>query len=280
MDGHVLMDMNEIVSQNYSSSHKAVDVVGAGNSVDDVIAFGDGTVEIVVNTVTGNHKGSRGTASYGNFVKIRHDNGMKTLYAHMEYGSISVKAGDHVNKGQKIGRMGDTGNAYGVHLHFEVRQSDEKRINPYPYLFEGKQIIVSNTEEKNLDENSTLTSSNSSENSLDETKEDIVNVIQDESSEVILDNDSIGFSKINNNVDNSIIETESNNPDDVSISYLSNSEYGDGSIVDGLKSIGADSSFDYRTLLAYENGIHNYRGSYEQNIKLLSLLKTGKLKKV
>jgi len=280
MDGHVLMDMNEVVSQSFSSSHKAIDVVGAGNSVDDIIAFSDGTVEIVVNTVTGNRKGSRGTASYGNFVKIRHDNGMKTLYAHMEYGSISVKAGDHVSKGQKIGRMGDTGNAYGVHLHFEVRQSDEKRINPYPYLFEGKQIIVSNTEEKNLDENSTLTSSNSSENSLDETKENIVNEIQDESSEMILDNDSIGLSKINNNVDNSIIETESNNPDDGSISYLSNFEYGDGSIVDGLKSIGADSSFDYRTLIAYENGIHNYRGSYEQNIKLLKLLKMGKLKKV
>ena len=280
MDGHVLMDMNEVVSQSFSSSHKAIDVVGAGNSVDDIIAFSDGTVEIVVNTVTGNRKGSRGTASYGNFVKIRHDNGMKTLYAHMEYGSISVKAGDHVSKGQKIGRMGDTGNAYGVHLHFEVRQSDEKRINPYPYLFEGKQIIVSNTEEKNLDENSTLTSSNSSENSLDETKENIVNEIQDESSEMILDNDSIGLSKINNNVDNSIIETESNNPDDGSISYLSNFEYGDGSIVDGLKSIGADSSFDYRTLIAYVNGIHNYRGSYEQNIKLLKLLKMGKLKKV
>lgn len=280
MDGHVLMDMNEVVSQSFSSSHKAIDVVGAGNSVDDIIAFSDGTVEIVVNTVTGNRKGSRGTASYGNFVKIRHDNGMKTLYAHMEYGSISVKAGDHVSKGQKIGRMGDTGNAYGVHLHFEVRQSDEKRINPYPYLFEGKQIIVSNTEEKNLDENSALTSSNSSENSLDETKENIVNEIQDESSEMILDNDSIGLSKINNNVDNSIIETESNNPDDGSISYLSNFEYGDGSIVDGLKSIGADSSFDYRTLIAYENGIHNYRGSYEQNIKLLKLLKMGKLKKV
>ena len=280
MDGHVLMDMNEVVSQSFSSSHMAIDVVGAGNSVDDIIAFSDGTVEIVVNTVTGNRKGSRGTASYGNFVKIRHDNGMKTLYAHMEYGSISVKAGDHVSKGQKIGRMGDTGNAYGVHLHFEVRQSDEKRINPYPYLFEGKQIIVSNTEEKNLDENSTLTSSNSSENSLDETKENIVNEIQDESSEMILDNDSIGLSKINNNVDNSIIETESNNPDDGSISYLSSFEYGDGSIVDGLKSIGADSSFDYRTLIAYENGIHNYRGSYEQNIKLLKLLKMGKLKKV
>ncbi len=277
MDGHVLMDMNEVVTQSYSSSHKAVDVVGAGNSVDDVIAFSDGTVEIVVNTVTGNRKGSRGTASYGNFVKIRHDNGMKTLYAHMEYGSISVKAGEHVSKGQKIGRMGDTGNAYGVHLHFEVRQSDESRIDPYPYLFEGKQIVIPKIEEEIPDDNSTLTSSDSNENFLGETKED---KNSKETSEAIFDNDSIYLSRANNIMDNPSVEIESNNPDNDSISYLSNFEYGDGSIVDGLKSIGADSSFDYRTLLAYENGIHNYRGSYEQNIKLLNLLKTGNLKKV
>jgi len=279
MDGHVLMDMNEVMTQAYSASHQAVDIVGAGNSVDDVIAFSDGTVEIVVNTVIGNHKGSRGTASYGNFVKIRHDNGMKTLYAHMEYGSISVKAGDRVTKGQKIGRMGDTGNAYGVHLHFEVRQSDEKRIDPYPYLFEGRQLVIPNTEENILEDNATLTSSDSNESSLGETEENVLHEIQDKKSEVILDNDSIGLSKINNTVDN-YIEIETNNPDNNSISYLGNFEYGDGSIVDGLKSIGADSSFDYRTLLAYENGIHNYRGSYEQNIKLLNLLKVGKLKKV
>jgi len=279
MDGHVLMDMNEVMTQAYSASHQAVDIVGAGNSVDDVIAFSDGTVEIVVNTVIGNHKGSRGTASYGNFVKIRHDNGMKTLYAHMEYGSISVKAGEHISKGQKIGRMGDTGNAYGVHLHFEVRQSDETRINPYPYLFEGKQLSILKAKEDVTDENSILTNSNVLNNSLGETEENVLHEIQDKKSEVILDNDSIGLSKINNTVDN-YIEIETNNPDNNSISYLGNFEYGDGSIVDGLKSIGADSSFDYRTLLAYENGIHNYRGSYEQNIKLLNLLKVGKLKKV
>jgi len=277
MDGHVLMDMNETISQEYSSSHKAIDVVGKGNTTSDVIAFESGTVEIVVNTVTGNRKGSRGTASYGNFVKIRHDNGMKTLYAHMEYGSVSVKTGDHIDKGQKIGRMGDTGNAYGVHLHFEIRGPDEKRINPYSYLFGEKQIVIPKTEEKNPDENATLTGSDSNVNSLDETKE---NENTKEKAEVILDNDSIGFSKTNNVRDDSKVEIKSNNPDNDFISYLSNFEYGDGSIVDGLKSIGADSSFDYRTLLAYENGIYNYRGSYEQNIKLLNLLKTGKLKKV
>lgn len=269
MDGHVLMDMNETISQEYSSSHKAIDIVGKGNTTSDVIAFESGTVEIVVNTVTGSRKGSRGTASYGNFVKIRHDNGMKTLYAHMEYGSVSVKAGDHINKGQKIGRMGDTGNAYGVHLHFEIRGPDEKRINPYPYLFEGKPIIESNKEDIS-EENSTLTSNDSTEVSLGETKENKTN-------ETLSNRDSIGFSQINNIEDNTI---EVENPDNNSISYFEENGYVNGSIVDGLKSVGADSSFDYRTLLAYENGIHNYRGSYEQNVQLLLLFKTGKLKKI
>jgi len=276
MEGHILMDMNETITQTYSSSHKAVDVVGAGNGIDDVIAFDGGTVEIVVNTVTGNRKGSRGTASYGNFVKIRHDNGMKTLYAHMEYGSISVKAGEHISKGQKIGRMGDTGNAYGVHLHFEVRQSDETRINPYPYLFEGKQLSILKAKEDVTDENSILTNSNVLNNSLGETEDER---ITDNSNAVEKKNDIP--SETNNIVNNSSEKNiESINPDNNnSISYLSNSNYEHGSIVDGLKSIGTNSSFDYRTLLAYENGIHNYCGSYEQNIYLLNLLKEGKLKK-
>lgn len=51
------------------------------------------------------------------------------------------------------------------------------------------------------------------------------------------------------------------------------------SFVDGLKSINVDSSFSNRKKLAAINGITNYKGTLEQNIKLLNLLKQGKLKK-
>ncbi len=61
-------------------------------------------------------------------------------------------------------------------------------------------------------------------------------------------------------------------------SYYS-SNYKGLSFVDGLKSIGVDSSFENRKRIAYNNGITNYTGSAIQNIKLLSLLKKGKLKK-
>ena len=59
--------------------------------------------------------------------------------------------------------------------------------------------------------------------------------------------------------------------------YLENKNYSYYSIVDALKEINIDSSFEYRSMLALKNGINNYRGSAYQNLKLLDLLKQGKL---
>lgn len=61
--------------------------------------------------------------------------------------------------------------------------------------------------------------------------------------------------------------------------YLENSSYKGNSIVDALKQIGVDSSFESRKKIAQRNDIYNYTGTPEQNIKLLNLLKKGKLKK-
>lgn len=61
--------------------------------------------------------------------------------------------------------------------------------------------------------------------------------------------------------------------------YLENSSYKGNSIVDALKQIGVDSSFEHRKRIAERNNITNYRGTPEQNTKLLNLLKQGKLKK-
>jgi murein DD-endopeptidase MepM/ murein hydrolase activator NlpD len=55
---------------------------------------------------------------YGNKIVINHQNGFQTVYAHLS--SIGVKAGQTVEKGSAIGVMGATGDATGVHLHFEV----------------------------------------------------------------------------------------------------------------------------------------------------------------
>lgn len=56
---------------------------------------------------------------YGNYVVIKHANGTQTLYAHMS--SVSVGVGQSVDRGQTIGRVGNTGKSTGNHLHFEVR---------------------------------------------------------------------------------------------------------------------------------------------------------------
>ena len=60
--------------------------------------------------------------------------------------------------------------------------------------------------------------------------------------------------------------------------YLSNKTYQGNSIVDALKEINIDSSFKYRSELAQLNNINNYKGTAEQNTKLLNLLKQGVLK--
>lgn len=56
---------------------------------------------------------------YGNYIVIKHPNGTQTLYGHLS--ETLVRAGDHVSKGQQIGKMGSTGRSTGVHLHFEIR---------------------------------------------------------------------------------------------------------------------------------------------------------------
>ena len=68
---------------------------------------------------------------YGNKVVIDHGNGYKTIYAHLN--SISVSAGQTVERGQKLGIMGETGEATGVHLHIEVYKNGSL-INPLDVL--------------------------------------------------------------------------------------------------------------------------------------------------
>ena len=59
--------------------------------------------------------------------------------------------------------------------------------------------------------------------------------------------------------------------------YFPGTNYGGCSIVDGLKSIGADSSYNYRCSIAARNGIGGYVGSPAQNTHMLNLLKSGNL---
>ena len=122
---------NNKITQKYSRSHRGVDIASLGGDNDYVLAHSNG---IVIKVVTGkkNNTSSTGNASYGNYVKIKHSDGYYTLYAHLD--KIYVKKNEKVVKGQVIGYMGNTGKSYGKHLHFEVRNTKDERINPTKYL--------------------------------------------------------------------------------------------------------------------------------------------------
>lgn len=68
---------------------------------------------------------------YGKFIRIDHENGYETIYAHLY--RQNVRVGDRVNKGQIIGLMGNTGLSTGPHVHYEVLAGGQ-RVNPAEYL--------------------------------------------------------------------------------------------------------------------------------------------------
>lgn len=134
MNCRVLKSNKCEISFNYNpGKHHGVDIVGYGYTLDYIVAHSAGTVVSVVSNVNYNTS-QTGTRIYGNYVKIKHDNGMYTLYAHLKYGSVAVKSGDRVSKGTVLGYMGNTGYSFGAHLHFEVRDKNNSVINPTPYL--------------------------------------------------------------------------------------------------------------------------------------------------
>ena len=123
-----------------SSNHRGLDLVGKDYTLDDIVSYANGTVNMAVNGY-GNGQGEGVNWAYGNFVKILNDDGTVCLYAHMEY--TSVKVGQRVSKGQVIGRMGNSGNSFGGHLHWEYWTKNDyySNIDPTPYL-SPKEIVL------------------------------------------------------------------------------------------------------------------------------------------
>lgn len=104
--------------------HGGIDIIRYGGSSGiPVVASASGTVVTAYS----------GWSGYGHTVVINHGNGITTRYAHMQPGSICVRAGQYVYQGQQIGRIGSTGNSTGPHLHFEVLVYGRK-VNPLNYV--------------------------------------------------------------------------------------------------------------------------------------------------
>lgn len=75
---------------------------------------------------------------YGKVVIIDHENGVETLYAHLN--GFSVGRGQRVERGQNFARVGATGRVTGAHLHFEIRENGEK-VNPGQYVRNQRAIM-------------------------------------------------------------------------------------------------------------------------------------------
>ena len=89
--------------------HKGIDLVG----VDDinVYSIADGVIDATPYEASG----------FGYYVRMKLPDGRRIYYGHLKQGSIVVKAGQSVKKGDKLGVMGNTGHSFGAHTHLELR---------------------------------------------------------------------------------------------------------------------------------------------------------------
>lgn len=78
------------------------------------------------------------SSGYGRLVKIQHQFGIETRYAHQA--KIRVKVGQRVSRGQRIGDMGNSGRSTGTHLHYEVRVGG-KAVNPMIFIKAARNVF-------------------------------------------------------------------------------------------------------------------------------------------
>ena len=100
----------------YNKMHRGVDFAAPRGT--PIYAAGSGVIEV-----------AKYYGTYGNYVKIRHRNSYKTVYAHMSRIASGLARGRTVQQGQIIGYVGSTGRSTGPHLHYEIHY-DGKSINP------------------------------------------------------------------------------------------------------------------------------------------------------
>lgn len=104
--------------------HGGVDI--AASSGTEIGAFAAGQVECV-----GESK------DFGNYLQLRHENGVTTFYAHCK--TICVREGQSVQAGQPVAAVGSTGKSTGPHLHFEIRL-DGVRLDPMYYIDPAQEV--------------------------------------------------------------------------------------------------------------------------------------------
>lgn len=109
------------------SYHKGIDIIDNDGDVEGYPIYSAyaGTVVYSFNDTTDGR---------GQFVEIQQTNGYTVRYLHMQDGSRQVQQGDVVSAGTMLGRVGETGWAYGAHLHFDVKNSSDAYVQPTQFF--------------------------------------------------------------------------------------------------------------------------------------------------
>jgi murein DD-endopeptidase MepM/ murein hydrolase activator NlpD len=119
-------------------------VVGGGNYISQYFHYGHYAIDIAADYGSKVRAAAAGTVIFAGWknngggyqVWIAHGSGLYTTYNHMS--AITVGRGQSVSRGQQVGRIGQSGNATGPHLHFEVWRGmvwdGGRRVNPLAYL--------------------------------------------------------------------------------------------------------------------------------------------------
>ena len=114
------------ITQGFHSGHKGLDISGGGIYGQPIVASDSGYV-----VFAGFGSAANSHNRYGYCVDLDHGNGYSTMYAHCS--ALTVSTGSYVTKGQVIGYVGNTGQSYGAHLHFEIRHYGTP-VNPSSYV--------------------------------------------------------------------------------------------------------------------------------------------------
>ncbi len=109
--------ISSVYGQRWGQLHKGIDITSGNRSI------------LTADTGKISYVGYK--SDYGNHIIVDHLNGYRSLYGHLS--SIGVKVGQIVEKGERIGVMGSTGESTGIHLHFEIIVNGISE-NPLKYL--------------------------------------------------------------------------------------------------------------------------------------------------
>ena len=282
MSKHMIFKGRNRVTQIYGGRHGGIDIVGDDDATIHAVRAGRVCCVQHWDGVT-----KTGDQSYGTLAIIEDTSGEYHYYAHMA--RIFVSAGDNVAYDAPIGIMGDTGNTTGAHVHYEKRKGTSigSRVNPAESCGVDNALGTyhsAGVEPEIKIETVTVPAKQSGSGAA-------VYIVAagDTLSGIAAKYDTTWqtLAKHNNlqNPNRIYPGQKINIPgavaleDSPAVSFYSNWNYSGTSIVDGLKKIGVDASFSHRAQIAAANGISNYTGRPAENVKLLTLLKSGKLKK-